>query len=51
MGLIGYDGETFIVVRNSRISKMVDLNYKMMFMDRIIRGFHKNGVNSRKAYK
>jgi len=51
LGLIGYDGETFIVVRNSRISKMVDFNYKMMFMDRIIRGFHKNGVNSRKTYK
>ena len=51
LGLIGYDGETFIVVRNSRISKMVDFNYKMMFMDRIIRGFHKNGINSRKAYK
>ena len=51
LGLIGYDGETFIVVRNSRISKIVDFNYKIMFMDRIIRGFHKNGINSRKAYK
>lgn len=51
LGLIGYDGETFIVIRNSRISKMVDFNYKMMFMDRIIRGFHKNGINSRKAYR
>ena len=51
LGLIGYDGETFKLVRNSKISKMVDYNYKFMFMDRIIRGFHKNGINSRKGYR
>ncbi len=51
IGLIGYNGETFIFIRNSKTSKMVDFNLKMMFMDRILRGFHKNGVNSRKSYR
>lgn len=51
LGLIGYDGKEFKILRNSSISKMVDLNYKFMFMDRIIRGFHKGGVNARKSYK
>ena len=51
LGLIGYDGEKFILIRNSKISKIVDFNFKMMFMDRILRGFHKHGVNSRKSYK
>ena len=30
LGLIGYDGETFIFIRNSKTSKMVDFNLKMM---------------------
>lgn len=51
LGLIGYDGETFTIVRNSRISKFVHEGYKWQMMDRIIRGFHKNGVNARKSYK
>lgn len=51
LGLIGYDGETFIFIRNSKTSKMVDFNLKMMFMDRILRGFHKHGVNARKSYR
>lgn len=51
LGLIGYDGMDFKILRNSRISKMVDFNYKFMMMDRIIRGFHKHGVNKRISYK
>lgn len=51
LGIIGYNGESFEILRNSRISKNVDFNYKFMMMDRIIRGFHKNGVNKRVSYK
>ena len=51
IGFIGYENENFTIIKKSKISKMVDYNYKFMFMDRIIRGFHKNGINSRKGYK
>lgn len=50
LGLIGYNGDNFQIIKNSRISKFVDFNYKMM-MDRIIRGFHKNGINCRVSYR
>lgn len=40
LGLISYNEETFNIIRNSRISKFVDFNYKFTMMDRIIRGFH-----------
>lgn len=50
LGLIGYDGETFKILKYSNISKP-HLNFKWQMMDRIIRGFHKNGINCRTSYR
>ena len=51
LGWIGWDGDAFVELRKSRISKVINYNYRFMVMDRIIRGFHKGGVNARKGYR
>ena len=51
IGFIGYENENFKIIKKAKISKMVDFNYKLQMMDRIIRGFHKGGVNARKSYR
>lgn len=50
LGLIGYENGNFKIIRYSRISN-TNVNFKWQMMDRIIRGFHKDGVNKRVSYK
>lgn len=50
LGLIGYDGETFKIIRYSKLTETY-INYKMGMMDRIIRGFYKGGINQRVSYR
>lgn len=53
IGLIGFVDGDFIVMRRAlKHSKDKELHWgKFNIMDRIIRGFHLNGINARKSYR